>query len=99
MRPGLRLAAITLPVVLTFAFVAGCGSGRPTVALVRGQVTIDGKPVKAGRVMFYPVEGRAATGPIQPDGNYTLTTYDAGDGALLGSHKVTIQATELVGPP
>lgn len=81
------------------AVLVGCGSNRPSLAPVSGRVTIDGQPVKVGRVMFYPTQGRPASGPIQPDGSYELTTFEANDGAMLGSHRVTIQATELIGPP
>jgi hypothetical protein len=81
------------------AACAGCNSGYGTLAPVSGHVTIDDTPVKVGRVVFYPTQGRSATGAIQSDGSYVLTTYESADGASLGSHKVTIQATELVGPP
>jgi hypothetical protein len=47
--------------------------------------------------MFHPDAGPTAVGTIGPDGAYTLTTIKRGDGALVGSHRVTIQAT-TVGP-
>jgi hypothetical protein len=34
-------------------------------------------------------------GAIQPDGAYTLRTIKPGDGAVVGSHRVTIQATNV----
>jgi hypothetical protein len=47
--------------------------------------------------MFAPLEvgdsvnpGKPAFGMLQGDGSYTLTTYTAGDGAILGEHWVTI---------
>ena len=94
-----RLLRPSLLAVLSTVLLAGCGSRHPDVVPVAGRVMIDGNAVKSGRVMFYPEKGRAATGPIQSDGSYVLTTYASEDGALLGSHKVTIQATELIGPP
>jgi hypothetical protein len=77
----------------------GCGDKRPAVAPVSGRVTCQGKPVVAGRIMFYPENGRPAVGQIGPDGTYQLTTNPEcpGDGALLGRHRVTIEATRLVG--
>jgi hypothetical protein len=47
--------------------------------------------------MFHPEEGPTAVGAINPDGTYTLTTIKAGDGAVVGKHRVTIEATS-VGP-
>jgi hypothetical protein len=48
--------------------------------------------------MFIPTTGPAATAQIQPDGTYLLTTFSAGDGAVLGPHKVTIDAKTFEGP-
>ena len=69
----------------------GCSpkGGMPT-APVSGTVTYQGNPVTSGTVMFVPQTGKAATGNIGPDGHYTLTTYDEGDGAVLGTHRVEI---------
>jgi hypothetical protein len=67
------------------------------MAPVSGRVTYDGKSVSQGRIMFYPASGRMAVGQLGPDGRYTLTTLKPGDGALLGSHRVAIEATR-VGP-
>ena len=36
--------------------------------------------------------GQNALGQIEPDGSYELTTFNTGDGAILGQHVVTIQA-------
>ncbi len=36
-------------------------------------------------------------GAIQSNGTYSLTTFDQGDGALLGKHRVTITASETTG--
>jgi hypothetical protein len=60
-------------------------------------VTIDGQPFAAGKVMFAPVAkgesrnaGRAAFGRLQPDGTFTLTSYDDNDGAIVGEHWATL---------
>jgi hypothetical protein len=66
-------------------------------APVSGKVTYRGKPLPNGTVMFVPGEGPAATGEIRPDGSYTLGTYTATDGAVLGNHKVSITALQNVG--
>jgi hypothetical protein len=38
--------------------------------------------------------GHIATGQIGPDGSYTLTTFNTGDGAILGTHKATVVARD-----
>jgi hypothetical protein len=80
---------------LTGALLGGCGG--PRVAKVSGRVTYAGRPVSGGKVLFYPEAGRMALGEIGPDGRYTLTTFQPGDGALIGGHRVAIEATR-VGP-
>ena len=47
---------------------------------------------------FVPEAGgnRVATGEIQPDGSYTLTTIAPRDGAIPGKYRVTITAEEIV---
>jgi len=77
--------------------VAGCGPRGEATAIVRGKVTYNGKPVPNGTVNFIPTKGPAATGEIQSDGSYALTTYKAGDGAVLGDHKVVIVAMQDMG--
>jgi hypothetical protein len=73
----------------------GCSSsGELTTAPVSGKVTYNGKPVPNGTVMFVPDQGPAATGEIAKDGSYRLTTYNDGDGAVLGNHKISITALQ-----
>ncbi len=74
--------------------VVGCSSGQPKLAVVRGTITYKGKPVPNGTITFVPANAPAATGKINRDGTYTLTTYKAGDGAVLGTHKVVVAAME-----
>ncbi|MFM8497211.1 MAG: hypothetical protein ACKOEM_17075 [Planctomycetia bacterium] len=87
------------PVALAFALLlaaAGCGRSLPPVATVSGRVMLAGKPVTTGAVWFYPAgSGRPAIGQIGPDGRFTLATFAAGDGALLGDHRVVIEAREI----
>ncbi len=87
---------------LMLGLLIGCGgSDHDETAIVTGKVTYQGKPVTKGRIVFYPTNGRPAIGAIQSDGTYSLTTFEPGDGALLGNHRVTITASESVGgsPP
>lgn len=72
---------------------AGCsgGSDQLETAEVHGKVTYKGEPLEMGTVTFIPVgPGKSATGEIQEDGTYTLTTYSKGDGATIGKHGVMV---------
>lgn len=85
------LSVVVLAVGLS-VFFSGCGDGRPEVAPVSGKVTMNGQPVPMGTIQFWPEKGRPARGTINKDGTYTLTTFEQGDGAVLGKHTVTIEA-------
>ena len=74
--------------------LAGCGGDRLKTAVVRGTVTYNGRPVPHGTISFIPASGPSATGELQPDGSYTLTTYRKGDGAVPGRHTVVIVAMQ-----
>jgi hypothetical protein len=61
---------------------------------VSGKVTLDGKAMTLGTVMFVPETGRAGSGVIGSDGSYRLTTYEPDDGALVGLHKISVAIPE-----
>ena len=90
-----RVVGMALGVAATAA-ILGCGddSGLATRYKVSGKVTYNGQPVTKGTVTFQPDEGRAATGAIQPDGTYRLSTFAENDGAVPGHHKVMIVAND-----
>jgi len=76
----------------------GCGpavSGtRPSLVPVKGKVTYKGQPMTRGVVLFEPDGyGRKASGQIQSDGTFVLTTDQEGDGVVAGFHQVSISAT------
>ena len=68
------------------------------MAHVRGQVLYRGQPLEFGNVMFQPRAGQPASGDIQPDGTFSLSTYKIGDGAVVGRHKVRITCYEFQRP-
>jgi hypothetical protein len=68
------------------------------VSRVHGRVRIDGQPLKYGTVMFIPEKGRFATGSLDENGEYELTTFEKGDGAVMGKYRVAINAGEAIGP-
>jgi hypothetical protein len=83
--------------------VGGCGGrdpNKPPLGRVHGRVTYNGKPLTNGSVTFTPVAGEGGTtgqvaaGQLKTDGSYSLTTFDIGDGAIVGEHVVTVRATE-----
>lgn len=85
----------SLRCALATAVVVGCSQPyEKETAAVSGMVTLDGKPMTTGTVMFVPDTGRAAVGVIEPDGTYRLSTYRPDDGALVGRHKVSVAIPE-----
>jgi hypothetical protein len=78
----------------------GCSSDNGlNLAKVRGKVTYKGQPIKNGTVMFMPDESKGTVGPpavgtITSDGSYIMSTESAGDGVIVGSHKIGITGVE-----
>lgn len=104
MSRSLFAAKVSIPVVLASAlllFLSGCGGGRPDVEPVKGKVVCNGQPVTVGSVAFVPIGapgseagGRPAIGTVGPDGTFVLTTYETGDGAIVGKHRVEYVASD-----
>ena len=92
----MRLIYLPLLIFCLLPLVIGCsGGGALDTAEVTGTVTYNGKPLPYGSVSFRPKAGSPATGKIQSDGSFTMTTYNNGDGAIVGTHEVLIIATEV----
>ena len=100
MKRAARLGHLTFLGTLTSVFVFGCGSGNGlNLAKVRGKVTYKGEPVKNGTVFFMPDEQKGTIGPpavgsITSNGSYIMSTESAGDGVIVGSHKIGITGLE-----
>lgn len=76
--------------LVCLALLAGCGRG-PAMGQVDGLVTYNGQPVTNGTVLFVPESpGPGAQGTLDERGKFKLTTYEPGDGALAGPHRVAI---------
>lgn len=80
--------------------VAGCNTYTPPpppkTVQVSGKITLaSGVPITAGRVVFKPQTAgmQEAIGEINPDGTYSLTSYNKGDGAVPGTYIVTFDNT------
>jgi hypothetical protein len=88
--------------VATMTGLAGCGPGNGlNLAKVSGKVLYKGQPVKNGTVFFMADETKGTVGPpavgsITSDGSYVMSTESAGDGVIVGHHKVGITGVELV---
>jgi len=85
-RPILRAAT-----ACCCAILAGCGPGGPTLAIVEGVVTLDGKPLGDAMVIFVPeAGGRPSAAQTTDSGKYRLVYGPAAAGATLGRHRVGI---------
>lgn len=82
--------------VLICAVVGGGCGPRVTMVPVRGRVTVDGKPLGAGSVMFQPQAGPAARGQINADGSFELGTHHPGDGVRAGPAAVRVTSVAAV---
>ena len=84
--------------VLTLVSAAGCGPQRPAATYrVSGKVVFaDGTPLATGgTILLESVDGQPAynaRGAIQDDGTFRLSTFDEGDGAVAGKHRVIVIA-------
>jgi hypothetical protein len=81
------------------AVSAGCSgpagdADRQPTAPASGVVTFLGKPVEGATVTFIPKANPVpAYGTTDEEGKFHLTTYEQGDGAVIGEHFVTINKT------
>ena len=85
---GCRLACLLL-FVSTLLTLAGCGP-ESGLAPVVGTVTVDATPVESAQVLFMSAGGRPAAAQTDADGRFSLSTYEANDGAMIGEHSVTV---------
>lgn len=87
--PPQALIAVAALATLTTG-LSGCNYGPP-LGQVSGRVTLDGTPLRFGKVMFQNTQGgQPATGDIESDGSFVLSTFSPGDGAIVGTHRVRV---------
>lgn len=79
---------------------SGCSKAPYDMASVRGMVTLDGQALSEGKVMFAPVAsgssakaGKPGYGTLNVDGTFVVSTYGKEDGAVVGTHWVTVVQT------
>lgn len=93
---SIRTSLSSLTLLASLAAL-GCGSGNPPTGYVTGKVYLDDQLLSGGSVLFIPTPtGQYASGTIQKDGSYTLTTFRDGDGAVLGKHRIMVSAVKEV---
>ena len=71
----------------------GCGSDRPDLVPIRGEVIYSGEPLRdvtQGIVRYTPkasgTAAREASARIQQDGSFEMTTFQKGDGVVVGEY-------------
>src|SRR5262245_26433679 len=92
-----RLLVLALGVAL--GAMAGCNSSGPQMVRIRGVVNYKGVPltnVSQGIVSYLPkaagTGAREASGRIQPDGSFVMTTFQKEDGVVVGEYDITVSA-------
>ncbi len=79
--------------LLATSFAVGCGGvaskDQAETVPVAGTVVYEGQPVADAVVTFHGGP-RQAVGRTDERGRFVLRTYEAGDGATVGSHVVTV---------
>jgi hypothetical protein len=80
---------------ISLLFFLGCGGTKGNYP-VSGKVTVDGKPVTEGIILFTS-SNRSANGSLKADGSFTLGTEKEGDGALPGQYKISFSGNCLGG--
>ena len=97
--PGRRASgALLLGAALLTAL--GCGESRIETAPVSGKITFDGQPPIGAQIVLHPVDRSkpsevAPSGQVKADGVFTISSYEAGDGAPPGEYVATVQWYKL----
>lgn len=94
-RLAVALMSLSLPLLLT-----SCSSERQYDAIptypVTGRVLTEGEPAAGVFVKFTPLDALESPSPLSaqaqtgPDGTFSLSTYEKGDGAPVGRYAVTL---------
>jgi len=83
-------SVIPLWLYLTVGIVGCSPLGRGLTVPGSGVLKVDGKPLASVNVTFTPTSGRSASATTDASGSFTLSTFTSGDGAVPGTHRVTL---------
>lgn len=73
--------------------------GRPKTYATSGSVMMDGKPVEGAIITFQPIDevkGKPGTAVSDANGNFSVQTFDPGDGLTEGTHRVALKKTQML---
>ena len=96
-----RFSALLPSIVFTLVavmYMSGCCKNAREYAPVTGKVSYRGAPLQFGTVVMQPPSGQFATGEIQPDGTFRMSTPKEGDVVLVGKSQVRIYCYEGQNP-
>jgi hypothetical protein len=96
-----RTAGAALLPLFAGCLFLGCNRSNGLATYpVRGNVIYHGKPLAGASITFF-ADGasRAAVGKTDETGNFQLTTYEQNDGAVPGTHVVTVKKYDSEPPP
>ena len=85
---------VAIALLLPIAMAAGCGSKGPLRVSVRGTVTLDGKPLSAAVVQYFPISqvaGNGGHGRTDSNGRYQIVTPQGKKGLPPGDYLVPIE--------
>lgn len=81
---------ILLLALSALALLSGCSTGPP-MGTITGEVTLDGQPLKEGRIAFLPVDGE------RPTAGTTITDGKFETKAPVTKMRVEINANKVIG--
>src|SRR5215510_8118569 len=84
LRPSFRAWSVVL-CLAPLAFLVGCGGGPGPRAVVKGKVTIGGKNLTTGNVVFYAKDNRTASAAIDENGEYAINDAPVGYQKMMGA--------------
>ncbi len=92
---AMRRTVIHLSVAVVVCLLGGCHR-ESMEATVAGLVTLDGKAIGPGMIVFAPrgADKKPATGSVESDGTYMLMTSRA-QGLATGTYQVAVSIREM----